>query len=67
MDAYCGKQMGEINTEVVPGKGLYRVLIADYKSPTEAERDLARIRKYRDFRDAFLVEYKDGQRVKDIH
>ncbi|MEO1257550.1 MAG: SPOR domain-containing protein [Bacteroidota bacterium] len=61
------KQMGELETEKVPNKGLYRVLIADYNSPAEAKNDLARIRKYRDFSDAFLVEYKDGQRIRDIH
>ena len=61
------KQMGELETELVPNKGLYRVLIADYNSPAEARNDLARIRKYRDFSDAFLVEYKNGQRIRDIH
>ena len=61
------KQMGELNTEYLPEKGLYRVLIADYGSVTEAKNDLARVRKQRDFHDAFLVEYRDGQRVRDIH
>ncbi len=61
------KQMGELNTEYISDKGLYRVLIADYGSVTEAKNDLARVRRQRDFHDAFLVEYRDGQRVRDIH
>ena len=61
------KQLGKLDTEYISDKGLYRVLIADYNSVSDAENDLAKVRKNRDFNDAFLVEYRDGQRIRDIH
>ena len=61
------KKLGDLNTEYISEKGLYRVLIADYSSESAAENDLAQVRKNRDFHDAFLVEYRDGQRIRDIH
>ena len=61
------KNLGNLDTEYLPERGLYRVLIADYPSPEAARKDLAKVRKYRDFHDAFLVEYRDGQRIRDIH
>ena len=61
------KQLGKLDTEYISDRGLYRVLIADYNSADDARNDLAKVRKNRDFNDAFLVEYKDGQRIRDIH
>jgi len=61
------KKMGDLDTEYIPGRGLYRVLISDYPTINDAMDDLAKTRKYRDFRDAFIVEYRDGQRIRDIH
>ena len=61
------KQMGHLDTEFLPDRGLYRVLIADYDTISDAKGDLARIRQQRDFHDAFLVEYRDGQRIRDVY
>lgn len=61
------KQYGKLDTEFIPERKLHRVLIADYESAEDAQNDLAKVKKQRDFHDAFLVEYRDGQRVRDIH
>ncbi len=61
------KQFGKLDTEFISDRNLYRVLIAGYESTEDAMKDLERVRKNRDFHDAFLVEYRDGQRVRDIH
>lgn len=61
------KNMGNLDTEFLPDRGWYRVLIADYDTISDAKKDLARVRGYRDFHDAFLVEYRDGQRIRDVH
>ncbi len=61
------KKLGELDTEYLSERGLYRVLIADYTTINDAMTDLAKARKYRDFHDAFIVEYRDGKRIRDIH
>ncbi len=61
------KKLGELDTEYLSGKGLYRVLISDYVTINDAMNDLDKAREYRDFHDAFIVEYRDGKRIRDIH
>ena len=56
-----------IDTEFIMDRKLYRVLVADYGSVEEAQADLGTIRGLKDFHDAFIVEYKDGERVGSIN
>ncbi len=61
------KKLGDLNTEYLSDRGLYRVLIAEYPTINDAMTDLAKVRKNQDFSDAFIVEYRDNQRIRDIH
>jgi hypothetical protein len=56
-----------IDTEFILDRKLYRVLLADYSSVEEAQADLGSVRKMKDFQDAFIVEYKDGERVGSVN
>ena len=60
------KNLGKLDTEYIQDRGLYRVMIADYSSASAAKADLSAVRKNRMFHDAFIVEYKDGQRIRTI-
>jgi WD40-like Beta Propeller Repeat len=57
------KGMRRIDQEFFEDRKLYRVMLADYSSIEEAEADLPSLRGMKDFSDAFIVEYKDGERV----
>lgn len=61
------KDIRRLDTEFVSDRKLYRVLLADYASIEEAKAELDSVRKLKDFKDAFIVEYKDGQRVGTIN
>jgi hypothetical protein len=60
------KNLRRIDQEFFTDKKLYRVMVADYATLEEAEADLPSIRGMKDFSDAFIVEYKDGERVGAI-
>jgi hypothetical protein len=60
------KNMGRLDTEYIMERKLYRVLLADYASIDEARADLVEVRKMKDFKDAFIVEYKDGERIGTV-
>ncbi len=56
------KHIGQIVTEKVPKIGVTRVLIADLKNKKAAEKIKQQVVQY-GFADAFVVKYKDGQRI----
>ncbi|MCF8247928.1 MAG: SPOR domain-containing protein [Saprospiraceae bacterium] len=57
------KNMRRIDKEFYSDRKLYRVMLADYATLEEAQADLPAIRSSnKDFSDAFIVEYKDGER-----
>ncbi|MCB0519304.1 MAG: SPOR domain-containing protein [Lewinellaceae bacterium] len=58
------KDIARIDTEFITDRKLYRVMLADYNSIEEAQADLDKVKGMKDFSDAFIVEYKDGERVK---
>ncbi len=60
------KNMRRIDKEFFADRKLYRVLVADYATLEEAQADLPSIRGMKDFGDAFIVEYKDGERIATI-
>ena len=60
------KRYGELESEFFEEKGLYRVMIGGYSSVADALSDLKTIRSYKDFSDAFIVEYKNGRRVSVV-
>lgn len=60
------KDLRRLDKEFYADKKLYRVLLADYSSIEEAQADLGNVRSQKEFSDAFIVEYKDGQRIGTI-
>lgn len=60
------KGMARIDTEFISDRKLYRVMLADYNSVEEAQADLTKVRTMKDFSDAFIVEYKNGERVRTL-
>jgi len=65
---YSGvKKMGPLKTEYLLERNLYRVMISGYDSVSEARAQLPQVRRNRDFRDAFIVEYRNGKRIRTIH
>ncbi|MBI5916734.1 MAG: hypothetical protein HY842_15255 [Bacteroidetes bacterium] len=60
------KNLRRIDQEFFSDRKLYRVLLADYASIEDAEADLPNVRGMKDFSDAFIVEYKDGERGRTI-
>ncbi len=56
------KNIGRIVTEKVPKIGVTRVLIADLANKKAAEKIKQKVVRY-GFADAFVVKYKDGQRI----
>lgn len=55
-----------IDQEFFADRNLYRVMLADYATLEEAQADLPNIRAMKDFADAFIVEYKDGERGETV-
>lgn len=62
----AAKELGRLDREYIMDNKLCRVLLADYTSVEEASIDLAKVRQMRDFGGAFIVEYKDGERMRTI-
>jgi hypothetical protein len=60
------KNMRRIDKEFYSDRNLYRVMLADYATLEEAQADLPSIRGMKDFNDAFIVEYKNGERGETI-
>lgn len=60
------KNMRRIDKEFYSDRNLYRVMLADYATLEEAQADLPSIRGMKDFSDAFIVEYKNGERGETI-
>ena len=60
------KTLGTLETEFLKDRGLYRVMIGGYGSVKDAMDDLPAVRSNRDFKGAFIVEYKNGKRVKIV-
>ncbi|MCB0707138.1 MAG: hypothetical protein KDC34_17600 [Saprospiraceae bacterium] len=59
------KELGRLDTEYIVDRKLYRVLLADFDSLAEAKKTLELVKK-RGFAGAYIVEYKDGQRMGRI-
>jgi len=59
------KNIARMETEAVPEKNVTRVLLANFQSKQEAQNMLEQATQY-GFADAFLVEYRDGQRIGAI-
>jgi hypothetical protein len=60
------KEMRRLDTEFLPERKLNRVLMADYGSIEEAKEDLAKVKAMKDFATAFIVEYQNGERIRNI-
>ena len=59
------KNIARMETEAVPEKKVTRVLLANFPSKQEAKNILEQAKQY-GFEDAFLVKYRDGQRIGAI-
>jgi len=59
--------MGRMDTELIEAKNVTRVLLADYFSYSDAKKALGKVRQKRDFARAFLVKYRDGERVGRVN
>ena len=59
--------MGRMDTELIEAKNVTRVLLADYFSYDEAKKALGKVRQKQAFTRAFLVKYKDGERVGRVN
>jgi len=55
------RDIGQIETETAEG-GITKILLGSYNDHTAAEKTLSTVRN-RGFRDAFIVEYLDGNRL----
>jgi len=60
------KDLAQIETENVPEKGLTRVLLASFYSKDEAMSVMQQAQGY-GFADAFMVKYRDGQRLGTVY
>jgi hypothetical protein len=56
-------ELGRIDTEYIVDLMLYRVLLADFDSLNQARSMLSKVKTYKEFKDAFIVEYNDGERI----
>jgi cell division septation protein DedD len=56
------KDLGRIDTEYIIDRELYRVLLADFDSLSDANATLELV-KERGFEGAYIVEYRDGERI----
>jgi len=61
------KEIGRLDTEFITDRNLYRVLLSDYNSMDEAMNDLKKVKAMKDFEGAFLVEYRDGERINTFN
>ena len=59
--------MGRMDTELIEAKNVTRVLLADYFSYGDAKEALTKVREKKAFTRAFLVKYKDGERVGRVN
>ncbi len=59
--------MGRMDTELIEEKNVTRVLLADYFSYDDAKEALSTVRQKQAFARAFLVKYKDGERVGRVN
>ena len=57
------RDLGRMDTEYIVGKGLSRVLLADFFVYEDVERLLPQIQQNKEFKTAYIVKYQDGQRV----
>jgi tetratricopeptide (TPR) repeat protein len=57
------RDLGRMDTEYIVGKGLSRVLLADFFVYEDAERLLPQVQQNREFKTAYIVKYQDGQRI----
>ncbi len=57
------RDLGRLDTEYIIGKGLNRVLIADFFNYDEAAVLLPQIQQNKEFKSAYIVKYQDGSRV----
>jgi tetratricopeptide (TPR) repeat protein len=57
------RDLGRLDTEYIIGKGLNRVLVADFFDYEEAVALLPQIQQNKEFKSAYIVKYQDGIRV----
>jgi WD40-like Beta Propeller Repeat len=57
------RDLGRMDTEYIVGKGLSRVLLADFFVYEDVERLLLQVQQNREFKTAYIVKYQDGQRI----
>jgi hypothetical protein len=62
-DLQTAVKLGQLSTEYIVEKDVYRLLIGEYLKLSDAEVLLQKL-KSAGFRDAFIVKYKHGIRVK---
>lgn len=60
------KEIGRLDKEFIVDKGWYRILLSSYDTPEAAMEDLDKVKQMKDFTGAFLVEYKDGERIRTL-
>ena len=60
------ENIGKITHEFYPQKSMYRYTLGPYTSQDEAVSDMLKVRVM-GFDDAFLAEYKDGQRTNTLY
>lgn len=56
---------GQVGTEYLEDRKLYRVMVGDFNTIEEANQALPRIREA-GFKNAYVVRYKDGQRMSSL-
>ena len=61
------REMGRMDTELIESKNVIRVLLADYFSYSEAKEMLTKVRQNKAFTRAYLVKYRDGERVGRVN
>jgi len=61
------ENMGRLDTEYIVDRDLTRVLLAEYHSFDEAKAEMRRVRKYKNFERAFIVKYRDGERIGRVN
>jgi hypothetical protein len=57
------RDLGRMDAEYIVGKGLNRVLLADFFVYEDAERLLPQVQQNKEFKTAYIVKYQDGQRI----
>lgn len=59
--------MGRMDTELIEAKNITRVLLADYFEYGDAKKALSKVRAKKGFERAYLVKYRDGERVGRVN